>query len=61
MAIQTEITVRYLKASGMEGIYSGTFYGEDPSDCIRVATEFVIKYLRPANIIAANLTPTPVI
>jgi hypothetical protein len=57
MAVQSDVTIRYVKTSGLEGSFTGSFYGENFPDCIDQATMFVVKYLRPAKIISANLTP----
>lgn len=59
--LQNDVTITYIKTSGLQDVYTGTFYGETPDDCIDSARGFVIRYKRPASIISAVITPTAVI
>lgn len=55
--ISSDVTVNYVKTSGLEDTYTGSFYGRGPDDCILAARNFVIRYFRPATITSAVITP----
>lgn len=55
--IQSDVTIQYIKPSGLIAVYQGSFYGETNNDCIKAAVDFVTRYLRPSSVTSAALTP----